>query len=400
MMIDVAMFELFREEVKTHADTLGNGLVELDARPADGDLLSELMRAAHSIKGAARIVGIDTAVQLAHVLEDALVAAQEGKAKLTAADIDVLLRASDVLAGLSALSPDAVARWEGENAPAVAALEPLLVAVAEGRPAPPAPSTEGREEVSPSPLWVPPSGLQADAVGGTHRGEGEKPAPLPSGGGAGGASVGAAPFPALPAFAPAAIPADPLPLGAGHSMLDLFREEARDHLRAVATAVPHLATDPTAVEPVAERLKQLRGAARLVKCAPVGDAAGAIGTYLRATTETQTPLPDGAVGWLKYATGVLAGAIQTDDDTFPDWVAQARPALEAVAAAFARAAEGLRLAAKSAANSPPPAPPVTTPPKSVPVSPPAPPKDEAKPPARADAPRAVAPPTAPLVTQV
>ena len=37
------------------------------------------MRAAHSLKGAARIVGLDAAVRVAHAMEDCLVAAQKGR---------------------------------------------------------------------------------------------------------------------------------------------------------------------------------------------------------------------------------------------------------------------------------------------------------------------------------
>ena len=39
--------------------------------------LEALMRAAHSVKGAARIVGLEEAVQVAHVMEDCFVAAQD-----------------------------------------------------------------------------------------------------------------------------------------------------------------------------------------------------------------------------------------------------------------------------------------------------------------------------------
>ena len=46
------------------------------------------MRAAHSIKGAARIVGIDAAVSVAHHMEDALVRIQKGQERTTRARID------------------------------------------------------------------------------------------------------------------------------------------------------------------------------------------------------------------------------------------------------------------------------------------------------------------------
>lgn len=129
--IDASMFELFREEVKAHADTLAAGLIAAEAS-ADPAQLESLMRAAHSIKGAARIIGIDTAVRLAHVMEDAFVAAQEGKIRPTPADFDTLLKGADVLAGLAELTQETVAAWEANNAAAVNALEPVIAAIAEG----------------------------------------------------------------------------------------------------------------------------------------------------------------------------------------------------------------------------------------------------------------------------
>jgi two-component system sensor histidine kinase and response regulator WspE len=66
------------------------------------------MRAAHSIKGAARIVHLDVAVTLAHAMEDCLVAAQEGALTLEPGAIDVLLGAGDLLARLSTIEESAV----------------------------------------------------------------------------------------------------------------------------------------------------------------------------------------------------------------------------------------------------------------------------------------------------
>src|SRR5205814_10452421 len=85
-------------------------------------------------------------------------------------------------------------------------------------------------------------------------------------GGLGSAPAPGGPFPPLPAFTPANIPVAPFALAPDHSMLDLFREETRGHLLAISKALPALPTDPTAAEPLLESLKQIRGAARLVKC--------------------------------------------------------------------------------------------------------------------------------------
>lgn len=136
--IDPALFELFREEVRAHADTLGAGLLELEADPANPARIEPLMRAAHSIKGAARIAGVDPAVRLAHVMEDALVAAQAGRVRVSAADIDHLLTGTDILAGLSRVpTPAGLAGWAADNELAVARLEPVFTALTSGTsPAP------------------------------------------------------------------------------------------------------------------------------------------------------------------------------------------------------------------------------------------------------------------------
>ena len=63
------------------------------------------MRAAHSLKGAARLVDIDTGVALAHALEDCFVAAQNGRTTLGQREIDRLLRGVDLLLSI-AKSPD------------------------------------------------------------------------------------------------------------------------------------------------------------------------------------------------------------------------------------------------------------------------------------------------------
>lgn len=55
------------------------------------------MRAAHSLKGAARIVNLTPAVPVAHAMEDCLVMAQHGQLLLTPEHIDVLLKGADLL---------------------------------------------------------------------------------------------------------------------------------------------------------------------------------------------------------------------------------------------------------------------------------------------------------------
>src|SRR4029079_3603301 len=94
---DAPMLEIFRAEVETHVEALTAGLLALERDPADVSHLDEMMRGAHSIKGAARIVGIDVAVRLAHAMEDTFVAAQNGKLTFQSDAVDILLRGVDLL---------------------------------------------------------------------------------------------------------------------------------------------------------------------------------------------------------------------------------------------------------------------------------------------------------------
>ncbi|MBM4201792.1 MAG: hybrid sensor histidine kinase/response regulator, partial [Gammaproteobacteria bacterium] len=111
-MSEISLMALFREEVATHVATLTQGL--LDAEAAGPDLahsIEPLMRAAHSLKGAARVVELDTAVRVAHALEDALVAAQRHSLVLDSARIDALLRGVDWIAALGAVPEDELPGW-------------------------------------------------------------------------------------------------------------------------------------------------------------------------------------------------------------------------------------------------------------------------------------------------
>ncbi|MHC5860303.1 chemotaxis protein CheA [Nostoc sp.] len=92
-----SLLDLFNMEVKAQVVVLNDCLLALETKPDPQLELAALMRAAHCIKGAARIVQIDPVVNLAHVMEDCFVAAQEGKITLTADRIDVLLQGVDML---------------------------------------------------------------------------------------------------------------------------------------------------------------------------------------------------------------------------------------------------------------------------------------------------------------
>jgi two-component system sensor histidine kinase and response regulator WspE len=67
----LSMLDLFRVEAETQAQVLTAGLLALERDPALADQLEACMRAAHSLKGAARIVGLNVGVRLAHAMKTA-----------------------------------------------------------------------------------------------------------------------------------------------------------------------------------------------------------------------------------------------------------------------------------------------------------------------------------------
>jgi two-component system sensor histidine kinase and response regulator WspE len=109
------MAELFRLEVENQSIVLTENLLGLEQNPTDASRLGALMRAAHSLKGAARMVDRDAAVSVAHELEDVFVAAQEGSLVLLPEHVDVLLRGVDLLHRI-AQAPDDEIETESKRA--------------------------------------------------------------------------------------------------------------------------------------------------------------------------------------------------------------------------------------------------------------------------------------------
>ena len=89
---NLSMAELFRLEVENQSAILTGGLLELERGESSPALLESLMRAAHSLKGGARIINLADAVLVSHAMEDCFVAAQEGRIVFTSEHIEGLLQ--------------------------------------------------------------------------------------------------------------------------------------------------------------------------------------------------------------------------------------------------------------------------------------------------------------------
>ena len=110
------MLELFRAEAESQTAILTAGLLELERGDINAQGFEVLMRAAHSLKGAARIVNLPLAVRVAHGLEDCFVAARQQKLQLRPPEIDILFRGVDLLAQLAKRMEANLPAWETEHA--------------------------------------------------------------------------------------------------------------------------------------------------------------------------------------------------------------------------------------------------------------------------------------------
>lgn len=113
---DAFLLELFREEMAAHSAVLTDGLLALERDGSSPERIEPLMRAAHSIKGAARVVDLAPVVQVAHEMEDLLVAAGAGRVVLDGAAVDLLLAALDWMVGLGNVADDALSDWLAAHA--------------------------------------------------------------------------------------------------------------------------------------------------------------------------------------------------------------------------------------------------------------------------------------------
>jgi two-component system, chemotaxis family, sensor histidine kinase and response regulator WspE len=127
---EFSMTELFRLEMENQSVVFTENLLGLEEDPTDASRLEDLMRAAHSLKGAARMVDRDAAVSVAHELEEVFVAAQQGSLALLPEHVDLLLRGVDLLQRIAQAPDDEI---ETEKSKRAAEGQQLLGALAKLR---------------------------------------------------------------------------------------------------------------------------------------------------------------------------------------------------------------------------------------------------------------------------
>ncbi len=92
--------ESFLEESKEILENLNSDLVDLENTPKDEDLLNQIFRSFHTLKGTSGFLGLDKTTLVTHRCEDILNKLRKGQAELDGDLMDVILGGYDVISAL------------------------------------------------------------------------------------------------------------------------------------------------------------------------------------------------------------------------------------------------------------------------------------------------------------
>ena len=121
---DEELADIFREEANGRIDRIDAALLAVEAGSADAAVIDEIFRQAHTIKGAASLLGKDRISRIAHAVEDVLAGVRD-TGEFPPALAGLLLRSSQTMRGLV----------NGADEPADAVLAELAATAARGQAA-------------------------------------------------------------------------------------------------------------------------------------------------------------------------------------------------------------------------------------------------------------------------
>ena len=283
-LMDSSMLDLFRTEVETYVAILNDGLLALENDPSATDRLEALMRAAHSIKGGARIVELDQAVKVAHSMEDCFVAAQKGQISLGSDQIDILLKGVDILSRLSEALGEGIQDWLTQHKSEI----DQVVSVTEG--------ILKLEDKGPSP---PPAG---DLV---------SPAP----------------------DKPEQTAAEGKTVIADASMLDLFKTEMETYVAILNDGLLALENDPSAtdnLEALMRAAHSIKGGARIVELDQAVKLAHSMEDYFVAAQKGEVSPGSGQIDILLEGVDSLSQISEALGEGIQDWLTQHKSEIDQV----------------------------------------------------------------------
>jgi two-component system chemotaxis sensor kinase CheA len=91
------ILSIYKAETEEHLQNLNEGLLRLEKEPRRTETLEEIFREAHSLKGAARMIGFEAVEKISHGLEDLFGLARKGELAFERPVFDVIFAALDAV---------------------------------------------------------------------------------------------------------------------------------------------------------------------------------------------------------------------------------------------------------------------------------------------------------------
>lgn len=107
-LLDAEVLSYFAPEAQEYIESLEAQLLRLEKDPQNSDVIGQLFRTAHTLKGSAYTVGFQSLGDLVHYIEDFMMAVREGRINILSGHTDVLLRSVDVVRLLMRRDPTSV----------------------------------------------------------------------------------------------------------------------------------------------------------------------------------------------------------------------------------------------------------------------------------------------------
>lgn len=96
-----AFISKFQEEATEYLQRLNEGVITLEADPGNRELIDQMLRDAHTLKGSSRMVGLIEISDIAHRLEDIMVKVRDGEMRYVPEMSEVFFEALDTIVFLS-----------------------------------------------------------------------------------------------------------------------------------------------------------------------------------------------------------------------------------------------------------------------------------------------------------
>lgn len=151
--LDPEVLSYFAPEAQEYLESLEAQLLRLEKEPQNPELINQLFRTAHTLKGSAYTVGFQSIGDMTHYVEDFMGAVREGRVKVQPGHTDVLLRSVDVVRLLMRRDPTLTGTVRQRFAAAMKGLKQLeqftvvdtVAKTATVQPVPAAPANETNE---------------------------------------------------------------------------------------------------------------------------------------------------------------------------------------------------------------------------------------------------------------